>query len=75
MSVPRICSEFEEIQKKVLEVPESTENIAQIEEYIKFTKTKGVAQLSERLKVNSWMSTGICICWILDTSLIYLISF
>lgn len=62
MCVSRICFEFEEIQKKVLEVPKSTENIAQIEEYIKLTKTKGVAQLSERLKVNSRMS--ICICWI-----------
>ncbi|XP_037539995.1 dynein heavy chain 12, axonemal [Nematolebias whitei] len=46
----QICFEFQEIQKKVLEVPKSTENIAQIEEYIKFTKTKGVVQLSERLK-------------------------
>uniref|UniRef100_A0A3Q3B332 Dynein axonemal heavy chain 12 n=1 Tax=Kryptolebias marmoratus TaxID=37003 RepID=A0A3Q3B332_KRYMA len=46
----RICSEFEVIQKKALEVPENTEDIAQMEEYIKSTKTKGVAELNEKIK-------------------------
>ncbi|KAM4563453.1 dynein axonemal heavy chain 12 isoform 1-T1 [Odontesthes bonariensis] len=45
-----ICSEFESISKKTLEVPESTEDIAQMVEYINFTKTKGVAELNEKIK-------------------------
>ncbi|XP_061590831.1 dynein axonemal heavy chain 12 [Cololabis saira] len=45
-----ICSEFETIRQKALEVPENTEDIAQMEEYITFTKTKGIAALEEKIK-------------------------
>nr|XP_015823588.2 dynein axonemal heavy chain 12 [Nothobranchius furzeri] len=45
-----ICSEFESIQRKAREIPENTDDIAQIEEYMKFVKTKGIGDLTEKIK-------------------------
>ncbi|KAM6924384.1 dynein axonemal heavy chain 12 [Xenentodon cancila] len=45
-----ICSEFETIRQKALEVPENTDDIARMVEYITFTKTKGIPALKEKIK-------------------------
>uniref|UniRef100_A0A3Q2NRV0 Dynein axonemal heavy chain 12 n=1 Tax=Fundulus heteroclitus TaxID=8078 RepID=A0A3Q2NRV0_FUNHE len=45
-----ICSEFETINNKALEVPENTDAIAQMVDYINFTKTKGVKDLDEKIQ-------------------------
>ncbi|XP_021171969.2 dynein heavy chain 12, axonemal [Fundulus heteroclitus] len=45
-----ICSEFETINNKALEVPENTDAIAQMVDYINFTKTKGVKVLDEKIQ-------------------------
>uniref|UniRef100_A0A4W6E1J2 Dynein axonemal heavy chain 12 n=1 Tax=Lates calcarifer TaxID=8187 RepID=A0A4W6E1J2_LATCA len=67
----QICSEFETIRKKALKVPENTEDMTQMIDYINFIKTKGIAELSEKIKVNTLMigSTleskelcGMCLC-------------
>lgn len=55
VSVRRICSEFETISKNILKVPESTEDMAQITDHIGFSKTKGIEELNERIKVNNLM--------------------
>ncbi|XP_054464751.1 dynein axonemal heavy chain 12 [Anoplopoma fimbria] len=46
----QICSEFETIRESVLKVPESTEDMTQIIHRINFTKTKGIAELNEKIK-------------------------
>uniref|UniRef100_A0A4W6E1U6 Dynein axonemal heavy chain 12 n=1 Tax=Lates calcarifer TaxID=8187 RepID=A0A4W6E1U6_LATCA len=46
----QICSEFETIRKKALKVPENTEDMTQMIDYINFIKTKGIAELSEKIK-------------------------
>ncbi|XP_072306337.1 dynein axonemal heavy chain 12 [Eucyclogobius newberryi] len=45
----KICSEFEAIKKKAQEVPKNSEEIIQMIEYIKFTKTTGLSQLKDRI--------------------------
>ncbi|KAM9752840.1 dynein axonemal heavy chain 12 [Menidia menidia] len=45
-----ICSEFETIRKKALEIPKNTEDIAQMVDYMSCTKTKGMVDLSEKIK-------------------------
>ena len=60
LSLPRICSEFETIRKKALEVPENTDDIAQMVEYISSTKTKGIAALNVKIKVNNPMFCSTC---------------
>lgn len=52
MSVQRICSEFETIKEVALKVPENTGDIIQLIEYINCCKTKGLAELKEKTKVN-----------------------
>lgn len=52
VSVQRICSEFESIRDIVLKIPENTDDMTQIIDYINFTKTKGIAELNEKIKVN-----------------------
>lgn len=52
MSVQRICSEFESIREIALKIPENTDDMTQIIDYINFTKTKGIAELNEKIKVN-----------------------
>uniref|UniRef100_A0AAQ5X8M4 Dynein axonemal heavy chain 12 n=1 Tax=Amphiprion ocellaris TaxID=80972 RepID=A0AAQ5X8M4_AMPOC len=51
----QICNEFETIREKALKVPENTEQMAEMDEYINFTKTKGSAELTEKIKVNILM--------------------
>ncbi|KAL6119092.1 dnah12 [Pungitius sinensis] len=46
----QICSEFETIRENVLKVPESTEEMTQIIDHIHFTKTKGMAELNEKMQ-------------------------
>ncbi|XP_029975539.1 dynein heavy chain 12, axonemal [Salarias fasciatus] len=46
----QICSEFETIRKKATEVTESTEQMAQLSEYVSVTKTKSIAVLNEKIK-------------------------
>ncbi|XP_037628190.1 dynein heavy chain 12, axonemal [Sebastes umbrosus] len=46
----QICSEFEAIRENILKVPESTEDMTQIIDHIDFTKTKGIAELNEKIK-------------------------
>ncbi|XP_038127258.1 dynein heavy chain 12, axonemal [Cyprinodon tularosa] len=45
-----ICSEFETINKKALEVPEDTDAIANMIDYINRIKTKDVADLKDKIK-------------------------
>ncbi|MEQ2250438.1 hypothetical protein ILYODFUR_000797 [Ilyodon furcidens] len=44
-----ICSEFEAINKKALEVPANTDAFAQMVDYINFIKTKGVTDLNDKI--------------------------
>ncbi len=60
MSVQRICSEFEAIRENALKVPENTEDMTQVVDYINFIKTKGIAALNEKIKVNNLM-IGCCV--------------
>lgn len=53
VSLRRICAEFETIRENVLKVPESTEEMIQIVDHIHFTKTKGIAELNEKMQVNN----------------------
>uniref|UniRef100_G3NDR4 Dynein axonemal heavy chain 12 n=1 Tax=Gasterosteus aculeatus aculeatus TaxID=481459 RepID=G3NDR4_GASAC len=46
----QICAEFETIRENVLKVPESTEEMIQIVDHIHFTKTKGIAELNEKMQ-------------------------
>uniref|UniRef100_A0A8C9Y7R2 Dynein axonemal heavy chain 12 n=1 Tax=Sander lucioperca TaxID=283035 RepID=A0A8C9Y7R2_SANLU len=46
----QICSEFETIRENVLKVPESTEDMTEIIDHINFAKTKGIAELHEKIK-------------------------
>ncbi|XP_071332600.1 dynein axonemal heavy chain 12 [Trachinotus anak] len=46
----QICSEFETIREKALKVPENTEDMTQMIDYIKFTKTTGIDELNEKIK-------------------------
>ncbi|XP_068561369.1 dynein axonemal heavy chain 12 [Cebidichthys violaceus] len=46
----QVCSEFETISENVLKAPESTEDMTQIIDCIHFTKTKGIAELNEKIK-------------------------
>ncbi|XP_053173949.1 dynein axonemal heavy chain 12 [Scomber japonicus] len=45
----KICSEFETIREEAMKVPENTMDMTQMIDYIKFIKTKGIAQLNERI--------------------------
>uniref|UniRef100_A0A8D3BVT1 Dynein axonemal heavy chain 12 n=1 Tax=Scophthalmus maximus TaxID=52904 RepID=A0A8D3BVT1_SCOMX len=45
-----ICSEFETIGEKALKVPENTEDMTQMLDFIQFTKTEGIAELNEKIK-------------------------
>lgn len=56
----RICSEFEAIRENILKVPESTEDMTQIIDHIDFTKTKGIAELNEKIKVNNLKIGSTC---------------
>ncbi|KAM9343831.1 dynein axonemal heavy chain 12-like [Pholidichthys leucotaenia] len=46
----QICSEFEIIRKRALTVPQNTEGMVQMVKYLHFTKTKGIAELNEKIK-------------------------
>ncbi|XP_056241890.1 dynein axonemal heavy chain 12 [Seriola aureovittata] len=46
----QICSEFEIIREKALKVPENTEDMTQMVDYINFTKTTGIAELNAKIK-------------------------
>uniref|UniRef100_H2M1P1 Dynein axonemal heavy chain 12 n=1 Tax=Oryzias latipes TaxID=8090 RepID=H2M1P1_ORYLA len=46
----KICSEFEAIKQKVLDIPKNTEEIAQMEKYIDFTKKNIVPELNNEVK-------------------------
>uniref|UniRef100_A0A8D3BWT9 Dynein axonemal heavy chain 12 n=1 Tax=Scophthalmus maximus TaxID=52904 RepID=A0A8D3BWT9_SCOMX len=46
----QICSEFETIGEKALKVPENTEDMTQMLDFIQFTKTEGIAELNEKIK-------------------------
>uniref|UniRef100_A0A3Q1GHE1 Uncharacterized protein n=1 Tax=Acanthochromis polyacanthus TaxID=80966 RepID=A0A3Q1GHE1_9TELE len=46
----QICNEFETIREKALKVPESTDEMAEMDGYINFMKTKGSAELTEKIK-------------------------
>lgn len=52
VSVSRICSEFETIRKTAQKIPENTDEIIQVIDYINFIKTKGIAELNKKIKVN-----------------------
>uniref|UniRef100_A0A8C6MFN2 Dynein axonemal heavy chain 12 n=1 Tax=Nothobranchius furzeri TaxID=105023 RepID=A0A8C6MFN2_NOTFU len=67
-----ICSEFEAIQRKAREIPENTDDIAQIEEYMKFVKTKGIGDLTEKIKVIMQIET--CVFRLLISSFIFCIT-
>ncbi|XP_060934159.1 dynein axonemal heavy chain 12-like [Limanda limanda] len=45
----QICSEFEKIKEKAMIIPKTTDDIAQMIEFIDFIKTKGVAQLEKKV--------------------------
>lgn len=60
VSLQRICSEFETITEKALKVPENTEDMTQMVDYINFTKTKGITELNEKIKVNNLMMGSTC---------------
>uniref|UniRef100_A0A3B4Z7I9 Dynein axonemal heavy chain 12 n=1 Tax=Stegastes partitus TaxID=144197 RepID=A0A3B4Z7I9_9TELE len=45
----QICNDFETIREKALKVPENTEEMAEMDEYINFTKTKGTTELQEKI--------------------------
>uniref|UniRef100_A0A665TVC1 Dynein heavy chain linker domain-containing protein n=1 Tax=Echeneis naucrates TaxID=173247 RepID=A0A665TVC1_ECHNA len=47
----QICSEFETIREKALRVPETTEDMTQMVEYINVIKTKGIKELNEKILV------------------------
>uniref|UniRef100_A0A8C8DLQ1 Dynein axonemal heavy chain 12 n=1 Tax=Oryzias sinensis TaxID=183150 RepID=A0A8C8DLQ1_9TELE len=49
--IRQICSEFEAIKQKVLDIPKNTEEIAQMEKYIDFTKKNIVPELNNEVKV------------------------
>nr|XP_061802869.1 dynein axonemal heavy chain 12-like [Nerophis lumbriciformis] len=46
----QICSEFETIQETALHVPETTEDMAKMIDYIEITKTQNIALLHEKIK-------------------------
>lgn len=52
VSLQRICSEFESIREIALKTPENTDDMRQILNYIHSMKTKGIAELNEKIKVN-----------------------
>lgn len=52
VSVPRICSDFNTIRDKVMSVPESTDDMAQMSDYINVCKTKTTADLNEKIEVD-----------------------
>ncbi|RVE70747.1 hypothetical protein OJAV_G00066880 [Oryzias javanicus] len=45
-----ICSEYEAIKKRILDIPNSTEEIAEMEKYIDFTKKNVVPELNKKVK-------------------------
>ncbi|XP_029012096.1 dynein axonemal heavy chain 12 [Betta splendens] len=45
-----ICSEFENIREKTQKVPQTIEDMAKMTDYIHVTKTKGVAELNEKIR-------------------------
>uniref|UniRef100_A0A3Q4BIM9 Dynein axonemal heavy chain 12 n=1 Tax=Mola mola TaxID=94237 RepID=A0A3Q4BIM9_MOLML len=47
----QICSEFENIEKTALKVPENTDDMAEIINFIDVTKKKGIAELNEKIEV------------------------
>ncbi|XP_051280505.1 dynein axonemal heavy chain 12 [Dicentrarchus labrax] len=46
----QICSEFEAIRQNALKIPENTDDMSQIIDYINLTKTKGIPELNEKIK-------------------------
>uniref|UniRef100_A0A3Q2XVH1 Dynein heavy chain linker domain-containing protein n=1 Tax=Hippocampus comes TaxID=109280 RepID=A0A3Q2XVH1_HIPCM len=48
--VLQICSDFETIRRNALKVPETTDDMAQIIDYIETTKTQSIALLHEKIK-------------------------
>lgn len=53
LSLQRICSEFETIRENALKVPETTDAMTQLIDYIKFIKTKGIEELNEKIQVTN----------------------
>lgn len=53
-SIERICSEFETIRETALKIPENTDDIIQLIDYINYTKTEGIAELKEKIQVVIW---------------------
>nr|XP_057908676.1 dynein axonemal heavy chain 12-like isoform X2 [Doryrhamphus excisus] len=45
----QICSDFETIRENALKVPETTDDMANMIQYIELTKTKGITLLKERI--------------------------
>lgn len=56
----RICSEFENIRMRALKVPENTEEMAQMLDFIHEAKSKGLAELNEKMKVNKPVIASTC---------------
>ncbi|XP_030279356.1 dynein heavy chain 12, axonemal [Sparus aurata] len=46
----QICSEFETIRENILKIPENTEDMTQVIDYIGLIKTKGLAELNGKIK-------------------------
>lgn len=60
VSIHRICSEFETIRENILKIPENTEDMTQIMDYIDLIKTKGLAELNGKIKVNKRILSPCC---------------
>lgn len=61
VSVQRICSEFENIRKKASKVPENTDDIAEMLDFVHVAKSKGLAHLNEEIRVNNPVSATSCL--------------
>ncbi|CAJ1084997.1 dynein heavy chain 12%2C axonemal [Xyrichtys novacula] len=46
----QICSEFETIRENAVKIPETTEAMTQLIDYINVIKTKGIKELNEKIK-------------------------
>ena len=65
MYVPRICTEFETIERLALKVPEDTDEMTETSEYVDISKSKGVVELNGKIKVSTIiLSTGFILCYI-----------
>lgn len=60
VSIHRICSEFETIRENILKIPENTEDMTQVIDYIGLIKTKGLAELNGKIKVNKRILSPCC---------------